>query len=126
MTVVADVAAFLLGLIFLLAGASKLAAGRAWPVQARELGAPAIVIPVLPWVELAVGAALIAQVGEPWVAALAVLMLMGFTILIAMRIIEGRDPECACFGAWSSTPVGPKHIIRNAVLMVVGLLALYG
>ena len=38
---VAVVASVLLGLAFLVAGGSKLAAGRAWPDEARGLGAPA-------------------------------------------------------------------------------------
>ena len=41
MSVVAVVAAIVLGLAFVVAGASKLAAGRAWPAQAAGMGVPA-------------------------------------------------------------------------------------
>jgi uncharacterized membrane protein YphA (DoxX/SURF4 family) len=120
------IASIVLGLVFLLAGASKLAAGERWPAQARELGAPAVAIPVLPWVELAIGAALVAQLVEPWPAVAALLLLLAFTIVLARQLVAGRTPDCACFGRWSASPVGPGHLIRNAVFLMIGMVALYG
>ena len=49
------VAAILLGAAFVLAGASKLAAGSAWPAQAAGLGAPTWSVAPLPWIELGLG-----------------------------------------------------------------------
>jgi uncharacterized membrane protein YphA (DoxX/SURF4 family) len=123
---VALIASIALGFAFLLAGGSKLAAGHAWPAQARGLGAPAFAIPILPWLELAVGAALVVGIATPVPAILAVLLLVAFTALIVVRLAEGEHPPCACFGAWSATPIGPRHLVRNGALILLGLAALVG
>ncbi len=124
MNTAATIAAVLLGLAFLIAGGSKIAAGPAWPQQARELGAPAVVVPVLPWLEIAIGAALIVQLAEPVPVVAALALLVAFTVLITVGLAQGRRPVCACFGAWSATPIGPMHLIRNGVLIGLGVLAL--
>lgn len=123
MDAVGTIAAVLVGVAFLVAGASKVAARHAWPAQARELGAPGIVIPVLPAVEIVVGALLVAQVAVPVVGVLAVVLLLAFTALIVLRISQGKRPACACFGAWSSSPIGAGHVIRNMVLLVLAMTA---
>lgn len=125
MSTVSLVASILLGLAFLLAGGSKLAAGPTWSVHARGLGAPPASIRVVPWFELAVGAALIAQLIEPVPAIVAIIVLLVFTALIVRRLLEGRRPPCACFGAWSAKPIGPGHLARNFGLLLLGLLSLY-
>ena len=119
------IASVLLGVAFVVAGASKLAARDAWPAQAIGLGAPFFLVAYIPWVELAVGALLIAQVAEPVPVLVAIGLLLLFSALIAKRLSEGRRPPCACFGAWSAKPIGPEHLARNAGLLVLGLLALY-
>lgn len=121
---IATVAAVIVGLSFVVAGASKLASGRAWPEQARGLGAPAVVIPILPWAELALGAALIVQLARRLSAAIAIVLLVAFTALIAHRLRQGRHPPCACFGAWSATPIGVRHLLRNAALTALACIAM--
>lgn len=108
----------------MLAGGSKLASGRAWLQQARDLGAPAWSARPLPWLELVVGALLIVQVGRQPVAAAALAMLVSFTGLIVIRLREGRHPPCACFGAWSARPLGTGHVVRNLVLIALGVVAM--
>jgi uncharacterized membrane protein YphA (DoxX/SURF4 family) len=124
MEVVSFVASVLLGIVFVVAGASKLAARDAWPMQAVGLGTPFFLVPYVPWFELAVGATLIAQVAEPIPEYVAIMVLLLFSALIAKRLSEGRRPPCACFGAWSAKPIGPEHLARNAALLVLGVLAL--
>jgi uncharacterized membrane protein YphA (DoxX/SURF4 family) len=124
MEAVSLIASVLLGVAFVVAGASKLAAREAWPAQAVGLGAPFFVVPYVPWVELAVGAMLIAQVAEPVPALAAIMLLLLFSLLIAKRLSQGERPACACFGAWSAKPIGPEHLARNAGLLVLGVLAL--
>ncbi len=126
MTTVAQIASIGLGLAFVLAGGSKLAAGVNWPAQARGLGAPAFVIPIVPWLELAVGAALVVQLARPVPVVIALILLVGFTALIVFRLSRGEHPPCACFGAWSAKPIGLSHLARNAALVVLALLALAG
>jgi uncharacterized membrane protein YphA (DoxX/SURF4 family) len=120
------VASLLLGAAFVVAGGSKLAAGPAWAAQAAGLGAPSVAVPVVPWLELAVGAALVAQLLEPLPALVAIVLLVAFSTLIAQRLREGRRPPCACFGAWSASPIGPGHLARNGVLILLGVLSLAG
>lgn len=118
-------AAIVLGFVFLVSGGAKIAAGPAWPEQARGLGAPSIVVPVLPWAEIVLGAILVMQLA-PVVAAVAALAVLAvFTALIVRRLSQGRHPPCACFGAWSAKPLGLGHVARNAGFMVLGILALF-
>jgi len=116
-------ASIIIGVVFLVAGGSKIAAGPGWPVQARGLGAPAATIPVVPWAEIAIGAALVVQVGRRPAALAALAMLIVFTVLIVRQLMRGNHPPCACFGAWSAKPLGPGHVVRNVALVVVAGLA---
>ena len=119
----AVVAAVVLGAVLLLSGAAKLAAGPRWAAQASALGSPAIAVPVVPWLEVALGALLITGVWRPAVALAAAAMLAVFTALLVVRLAQGRRPPCACFGAWSTRPVGPGSVARNVVLIALALLA---
>jgi uncharacterized membrane protein YphA (DoxX/SURF4 family) len=122
--VIGTIASIVLGVVFLVAGGSKIAAGPDWPVQAAGLGAPRWVIPFVPWVEIVVGAALVVQVARRPAALAALSILLAFTTLLAIRLREGQRPPCACFGAWSAKPLGPGHLARNAALIVAAGLAL--
>jgi len=126
MDAIALVAAIALGAAFLLAGGSKIAAGVSWPRQAADLGAPRWVVPVLPWVEIVLGAALVTQVARRPAAVAAVVLLVAFSALIAVRLAQGRRPPCACFGAWSTKPLGPGDLVRNAALIGLGVVAALG
>ncbi|MGB3737221.1 MAG: DoxX family protein [Ilumatobacter sp.] len=123
MDAVGLIASLALGLSFVVAGASKLAAGPAWPEQAAGLGAPTWTVPIVPWFELIVGALLIAQVGRRPAAVVAGLLLVAFTVLIVSTLRQGRRPPCACFGAWSAKPIGPGHVARNTLLLCLAILA---
>ena len=122
----AVVAAIVVGAAFLLAGGAKIAAGTGWRVQAAALGAPSPVIPIVPWVEIVVGAVLCAQVARPAAAAAAALMLVAFSALLAMRLARGEHPPCACFGSWSAKPVSWKHLARNGALLAIAIVAIIG
>lgn len=120
---IAVAASILVGAALLIAGAAKRAAGAAWPAQATELGTPRALIPVLPWIEIVVGALLCAQVARVPLAAVAFVMLAGFTALIVARLAQGRRPPCSCFGSWRATPLGWRHVARNVVLMAAAVVA---
>lgn len=123
MTAAGIVAANLLGAAFVLAGASKLAAGRAWPAQAAGLGAPEWSVRPLPWVELVLGALLISNLVRRPASIVALVLLLLFSTLVIARLREGRHPPCACFGAWSARPLGPGHLVRNGLLVVLASVA---
>jgi uncharacterized membrane protein YphA (DoxX/SURF4 family) len=119
----AFVASIVVGAALVLAGVSKLAAGDTWPSQARGLGAPDRLIPLLPWLEIVVGALLIAQVARPAMATIAIALLLAFTALLVVNLRQGRRPPCACFGAWSAKPIGAGHIARNLALIALAVIA---
>ena len=124
MSTVGLVASILLGFVFLVSGGSKIAAGPGWPAEAQGLGAPSFVVPVLPWVEIVLGAILVMQVVPVIAAAVALVVLVAFTALIVRRLSQGRHPPCACFGAWSTKPLGPGHVARNVGFIALGVVAL--
>ena len=124
MAAVGLVASILLGFVFLVSGATKIAAGPAWPEQARGLGAPSFVVPVLPWFEIVLGAVLVMQVVPVLAAVTALVVLVLFTALIARRLAQGQHPPCACFGTLSTKPLGRGHVIRNVGFMALAVAAL--
>ncbi|HZX56252.1 MAG TPA: MauE/DoxX family redox-associated membrane protein, partial [Ilumatobacteraceae bacterium] len=82
------------------------------------LGVPGVVAAVLPILELVVGALLIAQLARRAAAVAAGLLLVAFTMLLIVRLVQGRRPPCACFGALSTKPISWGNVTRNAVLIV--------
>lgn len=118
-------ASVVVGVVLIVAGASKIAAGPEWPAQARELGAPTFTIAAVPWIEIAIGAALVVQIGAPTPAIAATAMLMVFTVMIVLQLAQGRRPPCACFGAWSAKPLGAGHVIRNLALIGLSVVACF-
>ena len=56
-----------------------------------------LVAVLLPWVELVLGIALIADVWTPGAVLLANLMLMAFLGLMAYNLARGLDVNCGCF-----------------------------
>jgi uncharacterized membrane protein YphA (DoxX/SURF4 family) len=119
----ADVARVTVGVVFLIAAVAKLALGRPWVVQASSSGTPRAFAAVVPWIELAVGAALAAGVAEPWPAVAAAALLVAFTVWIVSRLAAGRHPPCACFGAVSAGPLSWWHVARNAALLALAVAA---
>lgn len=123
MNAVGLIASIVLGAAFLFAGGAKIAAGPSWPVQARGLGAPGWAIPLVPWIEIVVGALLCAQLIEPLPAFAAAAMLLVFSALLALRLSRGQHPPCACFGSWSAKPLSWRHLARNAALIAIAIVA---
>jgi uncharacterized membrane protein YphA (DoxX/SURF4 family) len=121
----ATVCAVALGLVLLVSGAAKVAAGPRWATHAGELGAPAPAVAAVPWIEIALGALLVAGVARPVVALTAAALLAAFTVLLIMRLAQGRRPPCACFGAWSTRPIGAGSVVRNVVLIALALVVVF-
>lgn len=112
-------ASVLLGAVFLVAGVMKVAAPAQWRAQSADLGVPCFVAAAMPFIELVIGAMLAAQLARRPVAVIAGALLVAFTTLLVVRLLQGRRPPCACFGAWTTKPIGWGNVVRN-----VGLLAL--
>ena len=79
----------------------------------------------VPWVEIAVGGALIAQIVRPWPAIAAIVLLVAFTFVIANRLLDGTRPPCGCFGSRFARPLSYRHILRNAVLLGLAVVGLF-
>ena len=126
MDLIARVATLVLGAMFVVAGFYKIVDGPAWPEQAADLGVARPLARVVPWFEVVLGAALISGLFSPWVELLAAGTLVVFTVVIAHRLLDGSRPPCACFGSRSGRPLGPRHLVRNLVLLAVAVVALVG
>ncbi|WP_214408627.1 MauE/DoxX family redox-associated membrane protein [Sphaerisporangium fuscum] len=57
----------------------------------------------------------------PYGLALAGALLVAFTAAIALALRRGQRAPCRCFGA-SAAPLGARHLVRNALLIVVAAL----
>lgn len=122
MSTVGTVAAVAVGAAFVLAGAAKVARP-SWTVEAAALGVPRWLALPVPAVELLVGAGLAVGVARRPLAWVAVAMLVAFSAVIARTLAQGHRPACACFGAWSSRPIGASSLARNALLAALAVVA---
>ena len=123
---VGTLARIALGALFLASGALKLR-DPSWPGAARAMGAPRWTVPFVAPVEIVLGAGLAAGVAEPWPAWLALVLLAAFSAALArvLRHPVGERPACACFGRWSARPVGAGSLVRNGVLGLLAVAALF-
>ena len=117
------IAAVLVAAVFLVAAVTKLARPGAWRTQSSELGVPWPVAAVVPYVEAVLGALLLVQFHREVVAWCAVVILVAFTVLLVVRLAQGRRPSCACFGSFSPAPIGPWTIVRNVVFIGLAVVA---
>ena len=118
------IASVILGGVMCIAGGSKVAMGKRWPVEAQALGAPKAIAPIVPWIEIALGALLIVQLKPEIVGALSVALLVAFTLLIMRQLQKGERPVCACFGSWSSKPLSWNHVARNAGFIALAAITI--
>ena len=56
---------------------------------------------------------------------LAIALLVVFSAGIANALRRGVAVACRCFGS-SASPIGPEHLVRNALLVAVGVLGAAG
>lgn len=117
------IAAVAVGAILVLAGTTKVARPSAWRAEAEGMGVRGAATTVVPWLELVLGGALVAQVQRQWLGWAATALFVAFTALIAVRLSQGRRPPCACFGSLSAQPLGPGHLARNAVFIALAVVA---
>jgi hypothetical protein len=119
---IGTISSVIVGVVICVAGASKIASGQRWPIDAVVLGTPDGLVPVVPWFEIILGALLVAHIAPVITGIIAFVLLTVFTFLIVRQLRLGHRPVCACFGAWSSRPLGPEHVVRNVILMALALL----
>lgn len=105
--------------VFITAGLAKLT-DRAGSRQAMiNFGVPTTLARplgvLLPLVELVVAAALIPVMTTWWSALGALILLLLFSGGISLNLARGRRPDCHCFGALYSAPVGRSTLARNGI-----------
>ncbi len=115
----------IVGAVFVFAGASKLAIGPEWKVQAGGLEVPLVVVSLVPWLEITVGLLLIGRLMSGVVNVVALVMLVSFTAIIVRQLLRGKRPPCACFGRRSTRPIGWSDLTRNMVLITLILVAMF-
>ena len=113
------VASAVLGAVFIVSSVTKIVAIQQWRAQAAGLGVSGPVVSGLPYAELAIGALLVAQIARRPAAIVAGVVLVAFTTLLVVRLLQGRRPPCACFGGLSSKPISWTSVARNAVFIAL-------
>ena len=116
-------AAVAVGAVVLVSSITKLAAPDQWRGQATALGVPRRLVPFVPFAEAVLAAWLVVQWQRHLAAWLAAIVLGAFTALLALRLLQGRRPPCACFGSWSAKPIGPGHLLRNFAFIALAVAA---
>ncbi len=121
----AVVAALLLAAVMLRAAVAKLGSRRQTETDFAALGlaAPGVLAVAVPVVEVTVAVLLV--VAPAWGGMVGAALLAGFTAVLVrvLRRPDGLIPSCACFGGSSRSPVSGRHLVRNAVLLALALLA---
>lgn len=116
------------GLVLVVAGGAKLAAGQRY---VRELVAAFAIVPswmirpvafVLPWIELILGGLLVTGLLAAPVAALGAALLGGFSAALALNLRRGSNAPCGCFGPSLPMKTSRTLVGRN-LLMVLVLVA---
>jgi hypothetical protein len=75
----------------------------------------------VPAVELVVAATLLVRPDFGGVAALVLLAV--FTGVVFRALVAGVDTGCGCFGSASGDSVGPRDLVRNALLAALAVVA---
>jgi hypothetical protein len=87
------------GAAFAWAGANKVTNPAQWRSAARAQGLPVAVAVVVPPVELVLGVCLVVLPPFAPVYGLATLLLLIFTVFLAVQVVSGSTVPCACFDA---------------------------
>jgi peroxiredoxin len=120
----------LVSVVFGLSAYGKLADRPAARKAVAEFGAPLRWVTAIAWAlpltEAVVAIAVLPPWTATWAAAVALLLLAVFTAAVARSLARGERPVCSCFGAMSAVPVSRWTIARNAVLLVLAALAVWG
>lgn len=79
---------------------------------------------LIPPLELAIAAMLVAEPSVRWGAGAALVLLTVFSIAIGASIVRGSESKCHCFGSLGSARADARALARNALLAAVAALVL--
>jgi uncharacterized membrane protein YphA (DoxX/SURF4 family) len=123
-------ARFFFGLVFVYAGAAKIAGAPAFAndIFQYQLLSDWLIYPAalfLPWLEAVCGLCLWAGACKRGAAALCNVLLAVFMLALAINLWRGHDVACGCFGNAGSADA-KAALIRDGVLLALGLVVQYG
>lgn len=112
------------GAIFIFSGVSKLLAQHDFLASLRALPflsarSAVLVVTILPWVEVALGSALIIGLWTLYVAWVALALLLIFSLVALVAVVRGLYVPCSCFGATSQGALSSKTVVRNLLLALL-------
>jgi thiol-disulfide isomerase/thioredoxin len=73
---------------------------------------------LLPIAEFGTAVFLLSTKAAFWGAAIALVLLLAFAVIIAVNLINGRTPECHCFGQFHSRPISWALVMRDVALAI--------
>jgi hypothetical protein len=119
------VASIVLGVVFVVSGITKIAAprsgARSLPISVCLVRCDRSAVPG------AGGRRPARRPARPIVRrVVAGVMLAAFTVLLIVRLKQGRRPPCACFGALSTKPIGWGNVVRNVVFLGLAAVVALG
>jgi uncharacterized membrane protein YphA (DoxX/SURF4 family) len=79
---------------------------------------------VVPWIELVLGAMMIAGIFLRWVSVAITALLVAFMVMLARAAILHLEINCGCFGINSVKPA--DELMRDSVFMLLALLVTAG
>jgi len=118
-----------LAAVFSIAAVGKILDFRGSEKSVREFGVPASLAKAvafcLPVVEIAIAVMLINMNSAFAGSIVAAIILAVFTIGMVFQRVKGNAPDCHCFGAVGSEPVGISTIARNLVLLLLAVALVF-
>jgi uncharacterized membrane protein YphA (DoxX/SURF4 family) len=116
----------LLGVVFVIAGVAKVRDRQGTLRALAGFGVPARLRPVaaivLPLAELGTAVALLPPASARWGGVAALFLLLAFCAGISYAMLQGRAPDCNCFGQLHSAPAGRGTLVRNLALAAPAIL----
>ncbi len=78
---------------------------------------------VMPWIELLTGLALVLGIRARAGGAIALALMIVFTLAVAAAWARGLDFRCGCFGKIGAAGIGARKFAENVVLTLIAALA---
>lgn len=121
-------AQFAIGVLFVGAALAKLGdlndfANQVNHYRLAPVGAVNAIAMVTPWIELLAGLSLVLRVKPRAGAAVALVMMLVFTVAVAAAWARGLDFRCGCFGKAGAQSIGAQKFLENVALSLVALAA---
>ena len=127
--VVVTLARLSIGAVFRVAALAKIGDPATFSLQIHRfhmmpVAAENVVAVTLPWIELLAALALVVQVRPRAGAAVALVLMVVFTVAVGAAWARKLDIECGCFGKAVPSRVGAQKLAENVGLTVLAALAL--